>query len=142
MSEMLVKWLSLSRPSKRDNDESDEDDSNGLNQNEQKALKAMQREAKAASATLARDGKGGLPPSLVLGVMRRDKYQCKRCGTNQNLIVHHKGGIVRSKWLSEMGHKNTPQNIVTVCEECEDEQHEQARKDGVDSSQVTPEGDK
>ena len=112
------------------------------NEHEQKALAILQKEAKRAGATLAKDGKGGLPSSLVLGVMRRDGYTCKRCGKQDNLIVHHKGGIVRSKKLSAMGHKNVPQNIVTVCESCEDAQHEQARRDGVDASQVEPEGDK
>ena len=114
----------------------------GLEANEQRALELLRKGAEKASATLANDGKGGLPPSLVLHVMRRDHYTCKRCGTRENLIVHHKGGIVRSERLSEMGHRNVPQNIVTVCEKCEDAQHEQARRDGVDASQVEPEGDK
>jgi len=114
----------------------------GLEANEQKALGLLRREAERAGATLARDGEGGLPPSLVLHVMRRDKFTCKRCGKQADLIVHHKGGIVRSSKLSAMGHRNVPQNIVTVCEPCEDAQHAQAREDGVDSSQVQPEGDK
>jgi hypothetical protein len=114
----------------------------GLNEQEQKALSLLRSEAKKAGATLAHDGEGGLPPSLVLHVMRRDEFTCKRCGTQENLIVHHKGGIVRSDRLSQMGHRNVPQNIVTVCEPCEDKQHTQARKDGVDASQVEPEGDR
>lgn len=114
----------------------------GLEKNEQRALQLLREGATKAKASLANGGKGGLPPSLVLHVMRRDKFTCKRCGMKQDLIVHHKGGIVRSDYLSELGHKNVPQNIVTVCESCEDAQHEQARRDGVDSSQVTPEGDK
>lgn len=109
---------------------------------EEKALAKLQREAKQNGATLATGGKGGLPPSLVLGVMRRDKYRCKTCGTKKNISMHHKGGIVRSKWLSEMGHSNDPANLVTICPTCHDKEHEQARKDGVDSSQITPEGDK
>jgi hypothetical protein len=109
---------------------------------EERALKKLQQEAKANGATLATGGKGGLPPSLVLGVMRRDKFRCKSCGTKENLSLHHKGGIVRSKWLSEMGHSNDPANIVTICPKCHDREHEQARRDGVDSSQVKPEGDK
>lgn len=114
----------------------------GLEANEQRALALMREGAKKAGATLANGGKGGLPPSLVLHVMRRDKFTCKRCGAKTDLIVHHKGGIVRSEYLSDLGHRNVPQNIVVVCEDCEDAQHEQARRDGVDSSQVMPEGDK
>jgi hypothetical protein len=114
----------------------------GLNEQEQDALARLQKEAKEAGASLANDGKGGLPPSLVLHVMRRDEFRCKNCGKQEGLIVHHKGGIVRSKKLSDMGHKNIPQNIDTVCEDCEDRQHDKAREDGVDSSQVEPEGDK
>lgn len=109
---------------------------------EERALKKLQAEAKQRGATLATGGKGGLPPSLVLGVMRRDEYRCKLCGTKKNISLHHKGGIVRSKWLSKMGHSNDPSNIVTICPNCHDREHEQARRDGVDSSQITPEGDK
>jgi len=41
-----------------------------------------------------------------------------------------------------MGHKSTPENLVTICASCHDNVHEEAREEGVDSSQVTPEGDK
>jgi hypothetical protein len=133
VSQHLSKWLTKPKP---DDDEKDD----GLNENERRALATMQREAKRAGATLASDGKGGLPPSLVLGVMRRDKYTCKRCGGKKDLVVHHKGHLdnPKSMWLAKMGKKNTPVNIVTICEDCHDGVHEEDR---VDSSQVTPEGD-
>lgn len=140
MSEILQRFLNAKKSSQPAAERPEWE--RGSNEHEQKALAILQREAKRAGATLANDGKGGLPPSLVLGVMRRDDFTCKRCGKQDDLIVHHKGGIVRSKKLSAMGHKNIPQNIVTVCESCEDAQHEQARRDGVDSSQVTPKGDR
>lgn len=112
-----------------------------LSREERKALHNLRKEAKEHGATLESNGKGGLNPSLVLTVMRRDDYTCKRCDKNQHLTVHHKGGIVESKWLSQKGHKNEPQNIVTLCADCHDQIHEQAKKDGIDSSQVTPKGD-
>jgi len=109
---------------------------------EAKALERLRDEAAAKGATLATGGKGGLPPSLVLGVMRRDEYRCKRCGERKSLSLHHKGGIVASKWLSKKGHKLDPNNIATICSNCHDAIHNAAREEGIDSSQVTPEGDK
>jgi hypothetical protein len=119
----------------------------GLKPEERKALWTMRREAKERGSLLTSGGKGGLPPSLVLGVMRRDKYRCKSCGRkgtkeNGGIGIHHKGGIVESKWLSAKGHSNDPNNLVTICNSCHDEEHEKARADGVDSSQVTAKGDK
>lgn len=140
MSDVLKRFLDAKKPDEPAAEQPEWQ--RGLNDQEQAALQKLQKLAKKAGATLANDGKGGLPPSLVLHVMRRDEFRCHRCGKSQDLIVHHKGGIVRSKKLSDMGHKNVPQNIVTVCESCEDAQHEQAREDGVDASQVTPAGDK
>ena len=46
-----------------------------------------------------------------------------------------------SRWLSKKGHKNDPNNLVTICEGCHDNVHERAKAAGTDSSQVTPEGD-
>jgi 5-methylcytosine-specific restriction endonuclease McrA len=109
---------------------------------EEKALKKLQQEAKQRGATLATGGKGGLPASLVLGVMRRDKYHCKVCGTNKDLSLHHVGGIVSSPRVSRMGHSNQMNNIITVCPSCHDRMHQEAREKGIDSSQVTPIGDR
>lgn len=113
---------------------------------ERRALQLMRRGARQAGSKLSSAGKGGLPPSLVLGVMRRDQYTCKVCGRvgdddNGGIGVHHKGGIVESKWLSQKGHSNDPNNIVTICNRCHDRIHQRARAEGVDSSQVTPAGD-
>lgn len=114
---------------------------------ERKALIKIRREARQHGAVLTDGGKGGLPPSLVLGVFRRDKWKCKIHGDRGEddyggLQVHHKGGIVESKWLSKKGHSNDPNNIVTLCAQAHDEIHNKARDEGVDSSQVEPEGDK
>lgn len=108
---------------------------------EAKALARVQSEAKAAGATLATGGKGGLPPSMVLGVMRRDRYRCKRCGGAEQLSMHHKGGIPASRWLSSKGHSLAFDNLVTLCVPCHEEMHAEAKAAGVDATQVTPEGD-
>lgn len=108
---------------------------------EAKALERVRDEAHAKGATLLTGGKGGLAPSLVLGIMRRDGYRCKRCGGREGLSVHHKGGIVASKWLSMKGHRMDFNNLTTICGPCHDAIHQEARAEGEDSSQVTPEGD-
>lgn len=99
-----------------------------LSPNEAKALAKIQSEAKEKGATLATEGKGGLPPSLVLGVFRRDGWRCEKCGGQKNLSVHHKGGtpnLVSRALRSNKGHSNDPSNIVTVCEGCHDDAHEE-----------------
>jgi hypothetical protein len=104
---------------------------------ERSALRTIRIEAKKAGSYLASGGKGGLPPSLVLGVFRRDKWRCKACGElgtreNGGLSVHHKGGIPESKWLQQKGHSNDPNNIVAICNNCHDRIHEEARDEGID----------
>lgn len=112
-----------------------------LSGEERKALHKLRKEARQHGTKLASGGKGGLPPSFVLNVMRRDDYQCKVCGGRDQIGLHHKGGIVESKWLSMKGHKLDANNVVTICDKCHDRIHQKARAEGVDSSQVTPEGD-
>lgn len=100
-------------------------------------------EAAKAGATLHKpDARGGLRPSLVLGAMRRDGYQCKACGSKERVGPHHKGGIVASPWLSRQGHKNAMVNLTTVCAACHNRLHNDAREAGVDSSQVVAEYDR
>lgn len=136
MSEVLRRFAEVFRRDER------EPDDNDMNSDERRALAKLRQEAKARGATLASGGKGGLPSSMVLGRMRKDKYRCKVCGRNKNLSMHHIGGIVESKRLSRAGHKTKMSNLVTICTECHDRIHEEARERGTDSSQVTPEGDK
>jgi hypothetical protein len=99
---------------------------------EQRALDKIRSEAKKAGATLLTDGEGGLPSSTVLGVMRRDEYKCKRCGSQENLSIHHKGGLENpvSRWLKKKGHSNTQDNLVTICGRCHDNIHEEDREEG------------
>jgi len=96
-----------------------------LPQDEQNALRKMRQEAKAVGATLHDNGEGGLSASLVLGIMRRDRYKCHRCGTRKDLNVHHKGHLKNpaSRWLAKKGRDNDPNNIVTLCKTCHDEIH-------------------
>jgi len=97
--------------------------------NDEAVLRRLRRDAAQAGATLATGGKGGLPPTLVRDVMRRDQFRCKACGTNQGLIVHHKGGLEApvSRWLANKGKSNDPNNIVTLCTSCHDAIHDEDR---------------
>jgi hypothetical protein len=113
---------------------------------ERAALRKIRIEAKHAGSQLTTGGKGGGSPSFVLGIFRRDKFRCKTCGElgnekNGGIGLHHKGGIPSSAHLSRLGHKWTRSNVVTICNSCHDREHEEARANGEDSSQVTPEGD-
>lgn len=126
MSENLAKWVKLKTQ------KPDEEGAKPLHPDENKALKKLQREAKAAGATLATEGKGGLNPSLVLGIMRRDEFRCKKCGKQENLSVHHKGHLENptSKWLAKKGKSNDPNAISTICASCHDDIHEEDRDKG------------
>lgn len=118
-----------------------------VSKEEMRAFQTLRKEARAAKAKLANGGKGGLSSSLVLTVFRRDEYTCKVHGDHGEgeyggLTLHHKGGIVESKWLHKKGHKNEPNNLVTLCTKAHNDLHNKAREGGVDSTQVQPEGDK
>jgi anaerobic selenocysteine-containing dehydrogenase len=104
-----------------------------LSPNEARALAKLQAEAKAAGATLATGGKGGLPPSTVLGVMRRDgPFQCRKCGGKKDLSIHHKAGAPNlvSKAMRKQGHSNDPKNLATICQKCHDDIHDEDREAG------------
>ena len=105
-------------------------------QSERRALENLRQEAKEAGASLQSDGEGGLPSSLVLGVMRRDEYKCKRCGKRENLSVHHKGHLENpvSRWLKKKGKSNDENNIVTICGACHDAIHNEDRAEGEEVS--------
>ena len=92
---------------------------------EARALERMRAEAAAAGATLAKEGKGGLPSSTALGVFRRDRYQCKKCGGRDNLELHHKGDLKHppSLRLARMSVGLDPKTIAVVCARCHDDIH-------------------
>ncbi len=73
-----------------------------------------------------------------------DHDSCGQKGSDKNggLGVHHVGGIVTSERTSEAGHENKMNNIVSICERCHDREHQRAKANGEDASQVTPKGDR
>lgn len=114
---------------------------------QKKALRQIQKEAAAKGSFLTSGGKGGLDSRLVLSVMQRDHYRCKKCGKlgdkkNGGIGIHHLGGIPETKELSKLGHKNLQKNLVAICRRCHDKLHAKAKEEHVDSSQVLPQGDK
>lgn len=103
---------------------------------EAKALDRLQAEAIEAEATLHSEGRGGLPSSVVLGVLRRDGYQCKKCGGKEDLTMHHKADILASDYLrrlKKVSGRTDPKNLVTICQKCHDTIHTEAREKGWDS---------
>ena len=125
------KWLQDSpRIPPRPKDQKLPDNSKERHPDEKRALFKLQREARQSGATLHSKGEGGLPSSLVLGVMRRDKFACVECEGQQDLQVHHKTKEI------ERVKKNLPANILTICVACHDRGHQKADKKGVDVSEV------
>lgn len=90
-------------------------------------LAIIAREAETAGATLRSGGRGGLPPSLVLGIFRRDHWRCRRCGGKEDLTIHHVGGIILTKWLVKKGARNDPANLLTLDHKCHDKVHDEGR---------------
>ena len=92
---------------------------------EARALDRLRAEAAEAGATLAKQGKGGLPSSIALGVFRRDRYQCKKCGGREMLELHHRGDLKHppSLRLARMSVGLDPKTIVTLCASCHDALH-------------------
>lgn len=112
------------------------DERRELSREERKSLHKLRMEAKKAGVELASAGRGGLSPSLVLHVFRRDHYKCKVCGGNGKdsggIQLHHKGNVEHpaSKWLAKQGKSNDPNNIVTICTRCHDNIHNEDRAKG------------
>jgi hypothetical protein len=114
---------------------------------QRKALWTLRKEARAAGSFLSSGGKGGLDSTLVLGVMRRDKYRCKACGDlgnkdNGGLGVHHKSEHLespkakrRSKLLGKEHEIDSRANVVSICKRCHDEVHKEDREDFGDAEQ-------
>lgn len=113
-----------------------------LSPDEQAALNKIRREARSLGSDLTSGGKGGLPPSLVLKVMRRDKYCCKVCGElgdmeeNGGIGVHHKYQHIQAPEEREKGERanregrrNDPSQMTTICARCHDDVHEEDRQE-------------
>lgn len=94
-----------------------------------KIVEQIRREAKAAGATLAHGGQGGLDPKLALRVFRKDKWRCQipNCETPKEKIdLDHIGGHPHEllndpeadAWLkaeAEKGKQNTTDGIHVLC---------------------------
>ena len=110
-----------------------------LSREERRALHRLRMEAKAKGVPLSSAGRGGLSPSLVLHVFRRDDYTCKVCGQagreSGGIQLHHKGGVENpaSRWLAKQGKSNDPNNIVTICKACHDRLHDDDRAKSKDN---------
>ncbi len=137
----------LARIAQAEQRKSDRAQKDRLPPQERAALRRIRIEARKAGSYLTSGGKGGGSPSFVLGIFRRDRFKCKVCGEvgtkeNGGLGIHHKGGIVSSDRMSDLGHRWVRDNLVTICARCHDNIHNEARAEGTDSSQVQPEADK
>ena len=103
---------------------------------EDKAYEVLRDEAEAHGATLHSGGQGGLPASVVLGIFRRDGWHCHKCGTKEDLSIHHKADILASPYLRRLhkiAGKSDPRNLATICKRCHDQIHQQARADGTEA---------
>lgn len=118
VSEQLGKYMRMRDRPQRDS----------LAPGERVALRNLRQEARREGATLASDGKGGLPPSLALGVFRRDGFRCKRCGGREDLGLHHKAFAEASPKWAAREKTNDPRGIVVTCDSCHDAIHDEGRE--------------
>lgn len=115
-----------------------------LPQNEKRALKKLQQSAKKQGCLLSSNGEGGLPPSLIWHVFKRDadengKFRCKVCGEkgteeNQGLGAHHKNQHIaapaaRARGIRDnaTGKRNDPAGLIVVCGRDHDAVHQRDR---------------
>ncbi len=106
-------------------------------------VEQIQKEAKAAGATLAHGGKGGLDPALALKVFRRDKWKCSNedCPEpKRDLDLDHISGHAKEikedpdarddedlKEGVELGHVDDPDALHVLCKSCHDRAHDRER---------------
>jgi hypothetical protein len=104
-------------------------------------VQTIRDEAKAAGATLARDGEGGLDPELALKTFRAAKYTCEVPGcktAKEKVDLDHIGGHPHeleedpkaAAWLkkaAEGGKKNTPDGLHVLCSRHHDMVHQRER---------------
>lgn len=123
MGEQAARYMSYKRKAKPETPPGDA-----------KAIERMEAEAIEHGATLHSHGRGGLPPSVVLGIFRRDGWHCHKCGGKADLTIHHKADVLASDYLRRL-HKvagrTDPRNLATICHSCHDAIHEEAREQGI-----------
>lgn len=104
-------------------------------------VQTIRDEAKAAGATLARDGEGGLDPNLALQTFRAAKYTCAvpGCKTPKEKVdLDHIGGHAHeleedpkaAEWLKKAaaaGKQNTPEGLHCLCLRHHDMVHQRER---------------
>ncbi len=106
-------------------------------------VKTIQKEAKAAGATLANGGRGGLDPRLALAVFRRDKFRCTVSGCNapkNNIDLDHISGHPKEiqqdpkardnpklKAGIKAGHTSKMAALHVICEKHHNKAHERER---------------
>jgi hypothetical protein len=113
----------------------------------------IQREAKAAGATLAHEGKGGLDSNLVLQRMRAAKYRCSNpyCPTpKEDLDCDHSSGHPKEIFESLKSWQNPklraaatkadgPKDdrfVSILCAKCHDSVHE--REQAIENGKTPP----
>ncbi len=127
-----------------------------LGREERKALMKIKEGAKKAGSLLANGGEGGLPPSLVLGLMKKAGFRCKVCGElgtkeNGGISLHHKFQHItapkekhKGMLALEQGRKNDPSQIVVLCIKDHDAIHEKDRAEhgGEDAGEAEKNGER
>jgi len=53
---------------------------------------------------------------LLQNVLERDNHTCQKCGSKDNLDIHHKDGKSYHKVKGEVNHDLT--NLITLCHKC------------------------
>lgn len=117
-----------------------------LPKDERNALNKLKNAAIDQDCVLSSDGEGGLLPSLVWHVFRRDadkqgNFICKQCGEkgtddNGGLGLHHIRQHMRDPKLMKQGAKatvegrrNDPKELEVICDRCHNEVHEEDREE-------------
>ncbi len=59
-------------------------------------------------------------------ILKRDNYQCRFCGSDKNLDIHHRDGKSYSKKGSDSN--NEDHNLITLCHQCHLKLHAQQKK--------------
>ena len=65
--------------------------------------------------------KTAIAPTVRAAVLERDGNRCRRCGTGENLTLHH----IK---LRKDGGKNVAENLITLCRPCHDAEHGATRR--------------
>jgi len=134
MSQALKKWVNHQRAQATP-------ERQPLGPEERRSLVMLRKEARETKSVLKAGRFGRLNPSLILSVLRRDKYRCSVHGDNGSgtyggLTLHASGAISEDSWLAIAGRHMTIDNLVTLCVQAHDDLHARPRMNVTDSVQV------